>query len=815
MTAPALHALVASRLAEAPSTLDGASELVLAAFEGRESVEAALAGTRGQARAGTAPAAAALPPTFLESITVEGFRGVGPAVTLTLCAGPGLTVVAGRNGSGKSSLAEALEMLLTGSNRRWAERAKVWGAGWRNLHHPTPRIAAAFRVEGQRAPLVVERTWAAEADVGASSLSTGGKAVSLQEWGWTQALQAYPPLLSHNELGRILDKPSELYDALSGILGLEDITTAQTVLRDLRLAAQRAVRDQADAASKLVGLLEQIDDERATAVVRALSVTPPRLDEVEQALARSVASEAERSELGALRALSQLPVLDRESVRALAEELREAYRVVEAQRGTDAARARETATLLRQALRAHSEHEHDPTCPVCGSEGRLTTSWRLATTTRVAELETEAAAADAAHTRERTARAAALDVVQPVPAALSGTVPGGIDTGAARLAWERWAQLDRDADALTLSRHLDTHAAPLIEAVASLRAAAGVELERREDRWRPVARNLAAWLPSARDAEVQRASLPRLRAAETWLNSQHESLRAERFDPIAGQVQALWKELRQSSDVQMGAVTLQGTRTSSQRRVAVDVTVDGSEGSALGVMSQGELNCLALSLFLPRAAMPESPFRFVVIDDPVQAMDEVKVEGLARALAQVAATRQVVVLTHDDRLPMAMRRLDLCATVVEVSRRENSVVQLLTRTDPVRRYIDDAMAVAQTAGLPAQAGRVVPGFCRMALEAACGEAVWRRLVRNGVPFAQAEARLHEPTTLNTWLALYLFDDAARAGDVMPALNRRGRVHAADVVKVCNKGTHSAIGTDAVDLVRNVEKLAASIVAGTL
>jgi wobble nucleotide-excising tRNase len=53
----------------------------------------------------------------------------------------------------------------------------------------------------------------------------------------------------------------------------------------------------------------------------------------------------------------------------------------------------------------------------------------------------------------------------------------------------------------------------------------------------------------------------------------------------------------------------------------VDVTIDGVEGAALGVMSQGELHAIALSLFLPRATMPESPFRFVVIDDPVQSMD--------------------------------------------------------------------------------------------------------------------------------------------------------------------------------------------------
>ena len=117
-------------------------------------------------------------------------------------------------------------------------------------------------------------------------------------------------------------------------------------------------------------------------------------------------------------------------------------------------------------------------------------------------------------------------------------------------------------------------------------------------------------------------------------------------------------------------------------------------------MSQGELNCLALSLFLPRARMAESPFRFIVIDDPVQAMDPVKVEGLARVLGNVAKDRQVVVLTHDDRLPQAVRRLDMEATIIELVRREQSVVELRAAFDPVRRHIEDALAVAQSKNLP-------------------------------------------------------------------------------------------------------------------
>jgi len=106
--------------------------------------------------------------------------------------------------------------------------------------------------------------------------------------------------------------------------------------------------------------------------------------------------------------------------------------------------------------------------------------------------------------------------------------------------------------------------------------------------------------------------------------------------------------LRQESNVDLGAIRLAGSAT--QRRVELDVSVDGTPGSALGVMSQGEVNALALAVFLPRATLPASPFRFLVIDDPVQAMDPAKVDGLARVLEATASGRQVIVFTHDNRL---------------------------------------------------------------------------------------------------------------------------------------------------------------------
>src|SRR5213593_1873440 len=141
-----LSDLLLERLQREMKPQDDWPELVLAALEGEAALDSLLAtAPRGPKAArpkppeksgGTARAA------YLRSITVEGFRGIGRPATLDLVPGPGLTLVVGRNGSGKSSFAEALEQLLTGETFRWAHRTKEWRDGWRNLHHPTAAVRA-------------------------------------------------------------------------------------------------------------------------------------------------------------------------------------------------------------------------------------------------------------------------------------------------------------------------------------------------------------------------------------------------------------------------------------------------------------------------------------------------------------------------------------------------------------------------------------------------------------------------------------------------------------------------------------------------
>jgi hypothetical protein len=211
--------------------------------------------------------------------------------------------------------------------------------------------------------------------------------------------------------------------------------------------------------------------------------------------------------------------------------------------------------------------------------------------------------------------------------------------------------------------------------------------------------------------------------------------------------------------------------------------------------------------------LPESPFRFLWIDDPVQSMDPARVEGLARALAETAKTRQVVVFTHDDRLPEAVRRLGIPATGFAVTRRANSIVEVRPMTDPVSGHLDDARAVAATSELPPDVtSRVIPGFCRAAVEAACMEAIRRRRLTRGELHDDVEALLATNARPHPLMALALFDNEQRTADVLPRLKKLGK-WSADVFQALKAGAHVRHEGDLTELIGNSERLAKFVLAG--
>lgn len=802
----ALYAQLQERLRTDDGVDEAHSKLVLAAAHGSASLERLLVSGNFQ---DAAEVAAPIKPkgVVLKSVSVAGFRGIGPRRTIELKPGPGLTLVLGRNGSGKSSFAEGLEVLLTGDCSRWIGRPKVWREGWQNMHGPdSPEVQAEFLLEGSPTPISIRRNWTSD------KLEDGQLASSLTP-GWDLALQTYRPFLSYSELaGLVNQEPSKLHDGLSAILGLGDLVECEKVLKEARLPREKEAKICTERAKTLQVRLDSVADTRAVVCRDALTGKKWKLDVIEEQLAGE-GSEG-LSELSNLRDLASLHVPDVAGVVAQLDQFQ--TRLVDSQ-SDRATNALETADLLEQALNWYTRHVigdavGDATCgaapeglacPVCGTLGALTHEWSSRTTAELERLRAAAVELQQIRRDQADLTRSAQALCAPPPTVLSATLPGFDLT----LALERWmAWSAAPSDLVSIRGHLIQNRAALVEAVAPVVEQARTELDKRHSEWKPLALELASWLAQARMVEAERDIVKSLTSAEKWLKKISEDLRNERLQPVAQAAMGYYSQLRQDSNVLLHGIALEGVAT--QRRVALDVQVDDVGGAALGVMSQGELNALALSLFLPRATLPESPFRFVVIDDPVQAMDPAKVDGLARVLESAARTHQVVVFTHDARLFESVRRQAIDATVISVTRREKSIVELRVDLDPVSRSLSDAADLARTDKIDQKvAARVVPRFCRDAVEAALAEVVRRNMFALGRRHAEIEEQLGQAKTLNKLAALAFCGDSRRVPEAQNRIRNLGGGSWSTFASL-NSGAHDAHIGDLESLVRDTRDLVA-------
>ena len=775
-------------LADRAGLDDDTRSLLWAAYHGDDDLQRALSGERIEPPA--ASTSAGTVPVWLSSMAVEGFRGIGPRTELLLSPQPGLTLVVGRNGSGKSSFAEGLEALLTGDNLRWRDRPAAWQTGWKNLHHTaTSEVYGEFQREGDAATINLTRRFGDSFDDATVTGEQDGAPIDVDQLGWAEPLTNYKPFLSYNELGSMLEqKPSAIYDSMAGVLGLDRLTDARDRLRQARLDAEKPAKDVAKAKKTLLAALVDSDAAPAADAAALLKARTVDLDRLE-----ALAFGDDTGPLEPLAAIAQLAPLDTERLATLRQSFADAITEHQRLATTDAATSDRLAALLRQAI-DHRLHEGDGLCPVCGV-GTIDQAWQDQAEQRAAQLERSAAAIQAAQ-RQLTAlrRDAHTALVQP-PAALSAEI--GIDTTidlvtnlrAVDHRWREWitppeggwtddALLDRLDDVGDINAVID-----------GIRADAAAALAARDASWRPLAQPLAAWVVASRTADASTATAKRLGTAEEFYKDAEATMRAERFQPIADRAAQLWEGLRQQSNVNLERVSLEGRTT--QRRVDLDVTVDGTATSALGVMSQGELHALALALFLPRVTASESPFRFLVVDDPVQAMDPARVDGLARVLASVATERQVIVFTHDDRLPAACRRLALDADIVAISRQSESRVSATPAQGPAERAIDDARILAKTERLPASLKQqIVPIHCRRALEAQAQDLAWRRLLGDGRSHAEVDQQIADADTTADILALFLFGENRPPQDVYDRLDAV-RPGSAGQLKFLNRAVHEA------------------------
>lgn len=341
-----------------------------------------------------------------------------------------------------------------------------------------------------------------------------------------------------------------------------------------------------------------------------------------------------------------------------------------------------------------------------------------------------------------------------------------------------------------LPTHVETAAALLAVAVEALRNEAAAAAAELEDAWAPAARAIASWVDLEAAARKDDDRLAQVQTAVMWLRTNTETLQQRRLAPVIDQAREIWGRMRHESNVDLDTISLTGAST--RRRAIVEGSVDGVPAGALAVMSQGELHALALALFIPRAMSPDSPFRFIVLDDPIQAMDPAKINGFVDVLVELAKSRQVIVFSHDERLPAAIRARSIPAQLLDVTREEGSVVVVRENESPAQRYIADAEAVILDEGLDDTIKqKAAPGLFRMAVEAAAHQRFFTDQARKGAAYHESEAAWEGAYSTQKRVALAM--TGAAGGDI--AGWKSYRAHRFPTLAICASGAHSGAVLD--------------------
>lgn len=783
-------------LADNEAVADETVYLVAAAMRGDDEFAHQLGGDAPPPVQPKIETTSAPPPlrAFLRSITVSGFRGIGPRATLEVNPYRGITVISGRNGSGKSSFAEALEYALTGTSYRWeAKKGQHWQASWRNLHSGEPasiRVDFAMEPDDDRTGTVatIGVDWSPGCNLNAAerwSQIKGHKRETVAALGWDQALKTHRPLMSYDELGGVFEEgQAALYDALDSLLGLDDVTAAEGRLKEAEKRLGGARKTANDARTRLRNSLGEVTDPRAEQVKKLTARVPYDLEAIKATTLGTATEQA--ATVAKLRRISALEVPSTAKATEVADELRAAIEAHVAGANSAVKALASRAALLRDALHLHAD-TGDGACPVCET-GTLDADWRTAAEERLRAAEASTAKHQALALRLKQARSAADDFFGEVAdvAAVEGVDLGALAPFAAALKGARTSP-DTLAD---LPRHVELAAMELDEATAALRKEAATRADSLEDAWAPTAGAIVAWAELETAARKDDASLDEVKRALKCLRDAADTLRERRLAPMVEQTGEFWERMRHESNVDIGTISLEGV--ANRRHVVVDGAVDGVSTGALTVMSQGELHALAFAMFIPRATTPASPFRFLVLDDPIQAMDPAKIAGFLDVLVELGKTRQVIVFSHDDRLPAAIRARSVPAQLLDATREHGSLVVVKANDLPADRYVADAEALVLDDDIDDLIKRkAAPGLFRMAIEAAAHQRYFGERAKVGVPYHQTDTEWEEAKTTQRRVALTVTGTAD--GDVSGWKSYRR--HRTPALTISASGTHRGATLD--------------------
>jgi energy-coupling factor transporter ATP-binding protein EcfA2 len=568
---------------------------------------------------------------------MHAFRGVPGEMTVDFGKGESI-VVYGDNGTGKSTIADALEWYLTGE------------IGF--LSHEGRQHAVRYVGGEDNDETSVEVV---------TSGALGGKVVFPDERSPEvfQALRRETFLLRGRTLADFINKTkTEKWKALVDILGLdaieglrEDLQRARNDLRKKSKAAEEEARTYQRA---LASGSEEVSEESVLAnlqeICRILGVEPPR--SLEQVVDPSWLTGA----VGASASVSEAS--DRESLLAEIENLASPAfdrRPLDAWNDlvkSDRARLLPRASLVREAKRLFEAGAIERgRCPLCGQK---VDHKSLARRIEAALVEMMEASKDLERVRDAVVQQAdSLEALHENRTAIRQRAHArGLELPP--LPEMPWAAVAGSVDAL----------APVtIEAIAG----AVSEIRKWERASATLARRSARPEPSARDQQlVMLAAL--CQQINAWRMAEHKARRARRALEFAERVFDAY-QTRQKDDVaellkristRVGQIysalhpgeDLDAVSVEPWTAKGVELAIEfyGSrQRPPHGVLSESHLNSLAIALFLAMAESFNEQIGFLLLDDVINSFDVEHRGRLAELLADGFSGWQLIVLTHDQQ----------------------------------------------------------------------------------------------------------------------------------------------------------------------
>ncbi|WP_410603323.1 AAA family ATPase [Amycolatopsis sp. lyj-90] len=243
-------------------------------------------------------------------------------------------------------------------------------------------------------------------------------------------------------------------------------------------------------------------------------------------------------------------------------------------------------------------------------------------------------------------------------------------------------------------------------------------------------RNCRQLVEAHREHGATAASVSACESALQRLAKAFDAVHRDRRDVLERDVQSLLQVLLADAGLEgLELAPAPSLTTGRAHKTGPRLRLNGHE-AGLGVLSAGQYNAFVLSLLL--AAGKTDPFRFLVVDDPVHALDDLRIDAFAALVERyVTEGRQMVLLTHDDRLVDVLRLKVGQVILLKLGRDQHNNLQCVDSTHPWQVLVEDAWSVLRR-GVGGGPNRVLSdatlalltlSLCRQAIDAVLREFV--------------------------------------------------------------------------------------------